>query len=144
MKREKGASFVRQSYAGVIRQRLLHIERQIAFGSKQDDLRKELSKAGFEAAPGTFRKSLWRARRWWRIQLQVKSSYLQATQSAPVASGEPILHPPSSQTPSMQTRNSTPSPQRPAPTHASPASPPRIKRDELDQFFQRKSVFTKP
>jgi hypothetical protein len=140
MKREKGANFVRQSYAGVIRQRLLHIERQIAFGSKQDELRKELAKLGFEAAPGTFRKSLWRARRWWRIQLQVNSAYMQKNLSAPVAPVE-SSSPPVISTPSAQPR--VPAPPRPA-EKANPVSPQRIKRDELDQFFQRKSVFTKP
>ncbi len=139
MKREKGANFVRQSYAGVIRQRLLHIERQIAFGAKQDELRKELANAGFEAAPGTFRKSLWRARLWWRIQLQVNSAYLQPTPT-PVA---PVESPPTRTMPTPDARQSSPAPQLPAPSKANPASPQRIKRDELDQFFQRKSVFTK-
>lgn len=142
MKREKGANFVRQSYTGVIRQRLLHIERQIAFGSKQDELRKELAKAGFEAAPGTFRKSLWRARRWWRIQLQVNSAYLQTKLVIPVTSVEHRI-----QTSTMPTSNAskgTQVPQRSAPTKANSVAPQRIKRDELDQFFQRKSVFTKP
>ena len=140
MKREKGANFVRQSYAGVIRQRLLHIERQIAFGSKQDELRKELAKLGFEAAPGTFRKSLWRARRWWRIQLQVNSAYMQKNLSAPVATVESSSAPAIS-TPDAQQR--VPAPPRSAATKANSVSPQRIKRDELDQFFQRKSVFTK-
>jgi hypothetical protein len=140
MKREKGANLVRQSYAGVIRQRLLHIERQIAFGAKQDELRKELAKAGFEAAPGTFRKSLWRARLWWRIQLQVNSAYLQATLATPVASVE---SPPTPTTPHPDARQGSPVPQLPAPSRANPVSPQRIKRDELDQFFQRKSVFAK-
>lgn len=141
MKREKGANFVRQSYAGVIRQRLLHIERQIAFGAKQDELRKELAKAGFEAAPGTFRKSLWRARLWWRIQLQVNSAYLQAKLATPVAPVESHSTPAMSAPEAQQRARATP---RPAPTKANPVSPQRIKRDELDQFFQRKSVFTKP
>lgn len=138
MKREKGANFVRQSYAGAIRQRLLHIERQIAFGAKQDELRKELTKAGFEAAPGTFRKSLWRARRWWRIQLQVNSSYLQAKLATPAESPAAART-----TPTPQASSSVSATQQPAPTRTNPVSPPRIKRDELDQFFQRKSVFTK-
>lgn len=138
MKREKGANFVRQSYAGVIRQRLLHIERQIAFGAKQDELRKELAKAGFEAAPGTFRKSLWRARRWWRIQLQVNSPYLQAKLATPVKS------PLTSTTSTPDAPQSTQTAQRSVPTKAHSVSPQRIKRDEIDQFFQRKSVFTKP
>lgn len=140
MKREQGANFVRQSYAGMIRQRLLHIERQIVFGSKQDDLRKELATLGFEAAPGTFRKSLWRARRWWRIQLQVNSAYMQKKLLAPVA----LIESPSApviSNPSAQQR--VPAPPRPA-AKANPVSPQRIKRDELDQFFQRKSMFTKP
>lgn len=139
MKREKGANFVRQSYAGAIRQRLLHIERQIAFGAKQDELRKELTKAGFEAAPGTFRKSLWRARRWWRIQLQVNSSYLQAKLATPAESPAVATR----TTPVLQASSSVSATQQPAPTRTNPVSPPRIKRDELDQFFQRKSVFTK-
>jgi hypothetical protein len=142
MKREKGANFVRQSYAGVIRQRLLHIERQIAFGAKQDELRKELAKAGFEAAPGTFRKSLWRARLWWRIQLQVNSAYLQPTPT-PVAPVAPVDSPLTRTMPTPDARQSSPAPQLPAPSKANPASPQRIKRDELDQLFQRKSVFTK-
>lgn len=141
MKREKGANFVRQSYAGVIRQRLLHIERQIAFGSKQDDLRKELAKAGFETAPGTFRKSLWRARRWWRIQLQVNSPYLQAKLATPVT---PIKSHTTSTTSTPDAPQSIQGARRPVPTKANSVSPQRIKRDELDQFFQRKSVFTKP
>ena len=139
MKREKGANFVRQSYAGAIRQRLLHIERQIAFGAKQDELRKELTKAGFEAAPGTFRKSLWRARRWWRIQLQVNSSYLQAKLATPAESPAVATR----TTPVLQASSSVSATQQPAPTRTNPVLPPRIKRDELDQFFQRKSVFTK-
>lgn len=139
MKREKGANFVRQSYAGAIRQRLLHIERQIAFGAKQDELRKELTKAGFEAAPGTFRKSLWRARRWWRIQLQVNSWYLQAKLATPAESPAVATR----TTPVLQASSSVSATQQPAPTRTNPVSPPRIKRDELDQFFQRKSVFTK-
>lgn len=139
MKREKGANFVRQSYAGAIRQRLLHIERQIAFGAKQDELRKELTKAGFEAAPGTFRKSLWRARRWWRIQLQVNSSYLQAKLATPAESPAVATR----TTPVLQASSSVSATQQPATTRTNPVSPPRIKRDKLDQFFQRKSVFTK-
>jgi hypothetical protein len=45
--------------------------------------------------------------------------------------------------PTPDARQSSPAPQLPAPSEANPVSPPRIKRDELDQFFQRKSVFTK-
>lgn len=142
MKREKGANFVRQSYAGAIRQRLLHIERQIAFGSKQDELRKELAKAGFDAAPGTFRKSLWRARRWWRIQLQVNSPYLQAKLATPVTPVKSL--PTTSTTSTPDASQSTQTAQRPVPKKANSVSSQRIKRDELDQFFQRKSVFTKP
>lgn len=137
MNREKGANFVRQSYAGVIRQRLVHIERKIAFGSKQDELRKELAKAGFEAAPGTFRKSLWRARRWWRIQLQVNSTYIQTKLATPVV---PVN---SSTAPNPVEPQSAPVVQRPMPSKATPTAPQRINRDEIDQFFQRKSVFTK-
>jgi hypothetical protein len=137
MKREKGANFVRQSYAGVIRQRLAHIERKIAFGSKQDELRKELAKTGFEASPGTFRKSLWRARRWWRIQLHSNSKFPNAKHMDAIAQVSTATTPTPFKPQSVQNVD------RSIPNKPTPVSSQRIKRDELDQFFHRKSVFTK-
>ena len=59
-----------QSLAGLIRQRLAFLEQSIEYGIRHQTLLNELNRQGFEASIGTFRTSLWRARCWWRDQMQ--------------------------------------------------------------------------
>ena len=73
--------FLRQSYAGAVRQRLLAIERAVQSGQRHEIIVRGLEQAGMNASMGTFRKSLSRARIWWRKQLLMQLAQHQAQQA---------------------------------------------------------------
>lgn len=169
---------VRQSYAGSIRQRLARIERSIHNGLRHEAIRQQLANEGVEASIGTFRKSLSRARVWWRKQfwqqqMARSSSLAQSTEQALPARVEAVREPghdqaamadplvvltavPATRQASEHERGHdlalTPKPIYPR-AMARPQSErlserrtvprPGINPSDLDQFFQRKSVFNK-
>jgi hypothetical protein len=128
---------VRQSYAGAIRQRLARIERKVHSGMRHEAIRRELeAEEGISASIGTFRKSLSRARIWWRRQIiqQQLPQTLQASSEQMVDLGRAA--------PSLRPRVPiTPAPHAPRSHDVMPKTHPQA--PDLDQFFQRKSVFKK-
>jgi hypothetical protein len=161
MNAPKKTGFLRQSYAGVIRQRLGRIEREIAYGVRHDAIRQDLARAGFDASLSTFRTSLARARTWWKTKAQVDA----------FVSGHPALDvlpmPASSVVATVAPRTATPRtaasnipPQAPPHSNARPIGPkpstlvpsvtlgatsaPQIAPPDRDKYFKRESVFSKP
>lgn len=164
--------FLRQSYAGAVRQRLLAIERAVQSGQRHERIVQELGQGGINASMGTFRKSLSRARIWWRKQLlmqmaqqrtagngQSNDLLMQAGIAQADASTSDLV--PISD-PAIQAAHSLPDawqsvavkPRPAPPPNASPGQSvgrqePRTRssvaagRVDLDQFFKPKSVFTK-
>jgi hypothetical protein len=162
------SGFLRQSYAGAVRQRLLEIERAVQSGQRHEVIMLRMQQAGMSASMGTFRKSLSRARIWWRRQLfiqmdgkavwgpaKVQSSALPDHQSK--TQPETGLSGPSPQPAAHQLTVTSASPDLPKPqpqpaTDAIDAaraqasrtkSAPDARRVDLDQFFKPKSVFAK-
>lgn len=139
--------YVRQSYAGIVRQRLISIERDIAAGLRHEGVRQRLQLEGYGASMGTFRKTLSRARIWWRLQL-VLAGYgaQQATKTAHEATADAVA--PGSSAPSMASVH--PPPNAPSnlaqkPSLRGSSLPPKASQGvDLDQFFKPKSVFSKP
>jgi hypothetical protein len=151
--------FMRQSYAGAVRQRLLAIERAVQAGQRHEFIVRELGRTGMNASMGTFRKSLSRARIWWRKQLLIQMAQHQAdavckepgsdlpiqtvasevevcasesVSIVGVANQMPMSQPTADQTLVVS--------RKPVPR---PGSSVGVGRVDLDQFFQPKSVFTK-
>lgn len=60
----------RQSLAGKVRQCLSEIEKDITYGVRHKAILGNLNEEGFSANLGTFRTTLWRARKWWRAQIK--------------------------------------------------------------------------
>lgn len=164
--------FLRQSYAGAVRQRLLAIERAVQSGQRHELIVQGLEQGGIKASMGTFRKSLSRARIWWRKQLLMQMAQQQAAgngqgndllRHAGIAQGDastrdlvPIAGF------ANQVAHSPPNAGQSAVVMPRPASPPEVTpglsvgrqvprtrspvgagRVDLDQFFKPKSVFTK-
>ena len=142
--------FLRQSYAGAVRQRLLAIERAVQSGQRHELIVRGLEQGGMNASMATFRKSLSRARIWWRKQLLMQMAQHQAQQqepgkgqgseacySKPNAGQSTVVMPrpglPAKATPGMVERKQVP-------RTRSPAVAGRV---DLDQFFKPKSVFSK-
>ena len=145
MKKTNEANFIRQSYAGVIRQRLAHIERSISYGAKQELIRKELELEGFKADPGTFRKSLWRARRWWRYQIQLHIAASKSKKMDNEKSQEKLRNPTYQAGPGRSETGFSNQPVQHLPKNNQrdpTTSTARINRPELDKFFKRKSIFS--
>jgi len=137
--------YVRQSYAGIVRQRLLVIEQDIVQGLRHEAIRQRLLEEGYGASMGTFRKTLSRARIWWRRQL-LQAGYAIDTESTTQAKASTSEQPtPIHSSPRLVARN------QPAGsvTHARSNVPEpnkasqRIPELDLDRFFQPKSVFSK-
>jgi hypothetical protein len=120
-----------QSFAGIIRERLGSLENAMEFGWQHHKLLQDLNKEmGFAASLGTFRTSLWRARRWWRNQIPKH-------QLAPIPQVSTMVHasakPQASTLPKMDNSN--------VPLE-SPSSPQkRLESLNLDEFFQAKNIF---
>jgi hypothetical protein len=143
------SGFLRQSYAGAVRQRLLAIERAVQSGQRHELIVRGLEQSGMNASMATFRKSLSRARIWWRKQLLMQMAQNQAqpqepgkglgndAHSQPNAGQSVVVMPwpglPPEVTPEMAERKQIP-------RTRSPAVAGRV---DLDQFFKPKSVFTK-
>lgn len=162
------AGLLRQSYAGAVRQRLLEIERAVQSGQRHEVIMLRMQQAGMSASMGTFRKSLSRARIWWRRQLFIQTAGKAVWVPAKVQSTALPDHQSNSQS---ETGLSDPSPQpvvhqltvtsaspdlpKPQPQPATDAidaarahaprtkSAPDAGRVDLDQFFKPKSVFAK-
>lgn len=141
--------FLRQSYAGAVRQRLLAIERAVQSGQRHELIVRGLEQGGMSASMATFRKSLSRARIWWRKQLLMQMAQIQAQQEEPSKGLGNEAHP---------LRNAGQSavvmPRPGLPRDATPGvverkqvlhtrSPAVAGRVDLDQFFKPKSVFSK-
>lgn len=139
------SGYVRQSYAGIVRQRLLVIEQDIGQGLRHEAIRQRLLEEGHGASMGTFRKTLSRARIWWRRQL-LQAGYAidtESTSQAKASASEqptPIHSSPRvverTQPAGSETHTSTNVPHPNKETQRSPAL-------DLDRFFQPKSVFSK-
>jgi hypothetical protein len=140
------SGFLRQSYAGAVRQRLLEIERAVQSGQRHEGIVLGMKQQGMVASIGTFRKSLSRARIWWRKQLldQLAERQTQGEdQALDLSLGE------------QATATPLDEPQMPPPMTqanviakaAGPASRSKptadVRRINLDEFFKTKSVFTK-
>lgn len=164
--------FLRQSYAGAVRQRLLAIERAVQSGQRHERIVQELRQGGINASMGTFRKSLSRARIWWRKQLlmqmaqqraagngQGKDLLMQAEIAQADASTSDLVPISGSE---IQEDHPLPDAGQSAAVKPRPAPPPSVSpgqsvgrqeprtrspvaagRVDLDQFFKPKSVFTK-
>lgn len=149
--------FLRQSYAGAVRQRLLAIERAVQSGQRHELIVRELEQFGMTASLGTFRKSLSRARIWWRKQLMIQAAHFQANESDKgLGNDTPVRghahHAEISQPNADQTAVEKPRAARLTDvTHGHsgdrnvpiPRSPAVAGRVDLDQFFKPKSVFAK-
>lgn len=150
------SGYVRQSYAGIIRQRLIAIERTIGTGVRHERIRQMLVEEGHSASIGTFRKSLSRARIWWRVQLQQLEFERQGhKQTESVSAALPATT--YLDASKMQARNreqDNTNNQDPAHgtelvnpsrlvTNRTIQPPPKTNID-LDEFFRPKSVFVKP
>lgn len=155
---------LRQSYAGAVRQRLARIERLIETGHPHEAVRRILVQEGFDASIGTFRVSLSRARIWWRTQLwqvlQRQAPERPGEGPALVRSQEQRINQPtdplsesgrkaSSSEPATLPNSRPASGELPA-TPQVPKTPIRtdgsgagIDRAQLEQFFRRKSIFSK-
>ncbi|MDI9233486.1 hypothetical protein [Limnohabitans lacus] len=162
------SGLLRQSYAGAVRQRLLEIERAVQSGQRHEVIMLRMQQAGMSASMGTFRKSLSRARIWWRRQLFIQMDGKAVWCPAKVQSSALPDHPSKTQ---PETGLSGPSPlpaahqltvtsaspdlRKPQPQPATDAidaaraqaprtkSAPDARRADLDQFFKPKSVFAK-
>ena len=146
---------LRQSYAGAVRQRLLAIERAVQSGQRHELIVLALEQCGMTASMATFRKSLSRARIWWRKQLLMQMAQIQAQQQEPSKGlgNEAHLHRNAGQSAVVMPRPGLP----PDATPARPATPGMVERKQvprtrspavadrvdLDQFFKPKSVFSK-
>ena len=161
--------YVRQSYAGIIRQRLIAIERTIGHGVRHEAIRQMLIEEGHSASIGTFRKSLSRARIWWRVQLlqlQLEQQSGKQTQNGSEHISATVNHHPSALQARRFGKDNTNHQVQPhqyehgPQTHDSAATQatygtqsqgasqktiPSPKPDiDLDAFFKPKSVFVKP
>lgn len=148
---------VRQSYAGAIRQRLATIERKVHSGMRHEAIRRELAQEGVSASIGTFRKSLSRARVWWRKQIWLqleaqKDSVANQSPAIPLSVGansERLLRSPRHggdlSKAGEPTRSTAGSEQRATEQKGSSRGSLSVggKALDLDQFFKRKSVFKK-
>lgn len=159
---------LRQSYAGAVRQRLLEIERAVQSGQRHESIVQVLHQKGMKASMGTFRKSLSRARIWWRRHLLMQIAATQALtgdqglgrampkHSVITQSGESthnqerdiVLHHQQKargpQSPSMRSLMPVDKDRSNAQVQSSQNQPAAgVRGVDLDQFFQRKSVFTK-
>lgn len=148
---------VRQSYAGAIRQRLATIERKVHSGVRHEAIRRELAQEGVSASIGTFRKSLSRARVWWRKQIWLQqggqmdsiANQVPAIPLSVATKREGLLRSPSHGDGAPQVRETTRStagwPQPAADQKVASRNSLSNKAStlDLDQFFQRKSVFKK-
>lgn len=137
---------LRQSYAGAVRQRLLEIERAVQSGQRHEVIVLGMKRQGMVASIGTFRKSLSRARIWWRRQLLDQLAQRQTLGdgqaheiSMSAQAGVTPLRGPS------MPRPKTPAPAVPKAGGPSPLTKPAadVRRVDLDQFFKAKSVFNK-
>lgn len=144
--------YVRQSYAGIIRQRLISIERDIAAGLRHEGIRQQLQIDGYGASMGTFRKTLSRARIWWRVQLLLAgyvSSQASTTDHETVTEqdegAKKFIAPFDATSQSAQPRTIHPPATfkdvAPKDRLVSSSGPPPV---DLDRFFKPKSVFSKP
>jgi len=162
------SGLLRQSYAGAVRQRLLEIERAVQSGQRHEVIMLRMQQAGMRASMGTFRKSLSRARIWWRRQLfiqmagnavwvpeKVPGSALPDHQSkaqpeiGPDApSPHPVAHRLTVTSASPDLAKTQPQPETQAiaaaraPVQRTKSDPGALRVD-LDQFFKPKSVFAK-
>lgn len=141
--------FLRQSYAGAVRQRLLAIERAVQSGQRHELIVRGLEQGGMNASMATFRKSLSRARIWWRKQLLMQMAQNQAQQQEPGKGlgNEAHPQPNAGQSAVVMPRPGLPPEAAPGmverkqePRTRSPAVAGRV---DLDQFFKPKSVFSK-
>jgi hypothetical protein len=140
------SGFLRQSYAGAVRQRLLEIERAVQSGQRHEGIVLGMKQQGMVASIGTFRKSLSRARIWWRKQLLDQLAQRQTLGDGPAQelsmsaqAGVTPLHGAS------MPRPMTSAPAVPKAGGPSPLTKPAadVRRVDLDQFFKAKSVFNK-
>ena len=163
--RMRNGQLPRQSYAGAIRQRLGHIEREIGFGLRHEAIRQDLAAAGFDAGLNTFRKSLWRARVWWRVQALMKGSSVVDTgrkqhslatryqlpgaaqqPGHPAAPAYPVPVDVPAAKPGIKPAGTPPgaAPKGNALVVQTPGASKRKSGIDMDQFFKRESVFSKP
>ena len=159
---------LRQSYAGAVRQRLLEIERAVQLGQRHESIVQVLHQKGMKASMGTFRKSLSRARIWWRSQLLMQMA---TAQSLPGEQGQGSVIPNRSGivqhvdsthsqepgialTPLQADRGAHASSMRPVMAMGKDRSKTQVQAShhkaaagvqpvDLDLFFQRKSIFKK-
>lgn len=138
---------LRQSYAGVVRQRLLAIERAVQSGQRHEHIARELERVGACASVATFRKSLSRARIWWRRQIAVQMER-RALMAADMAGGKAQgmagdeLRNQAEVVPSTEPTAQFIK-QESSSQGAHTRKPAGSGRVDLDQFFKSKSVFTK-
>jgi len=148
---------VRQSYAGAIRQRLAKIERKVHSGMGHEAIRRELAQEGVSASIGTFRKSLSRARVWWRKQIWLQQEsqrqaalVLSPTAAMPDGPAQSLL----SSTRGQGGGSSNAAAHRQNAVRSDRTVPEQKiakqvelqiggKTLDLDRFFERKSVFRK-